>query len=71
MDKIIQQTLTKFLNPFETCGSSRTFHYNNLQHSPMDDHSQRICLIKTLPRRKPSGKESMEKEKEYSTLVFL
>ena len=26
---------------------------NNSQHSPLDDYSQRICLVKTLPRKNP------------------
>ena len=46
-----------------------------LQHSLLDDHLIRICLVKTLPSKKPAGKEKkkkpMAKEIEYSILMNL
>jgi hypothetical protein len=52
-------------------GLSCVFPPNNSQdyysqHSSLDDHLLRICLIKTLLRKNP-----IVKEKEYSILVNL
>ena len=44
-------------------------NFIHLQHSPLDDHSLRICLVKTLPKKNLMGKKKLARGKEYNILV--
>ena len=44
-------------------------NFLHLQHSPLDDHSLRICLVKTLPKKNLMGKKELARGKEYNILV--
>ena len=44
-------------------------NFLHLQHSPLDDHSLRICLVKTLPKKNLMGKKKLARGKEYNILV--
>ena len=46
-------------------------NFIHLQHSPLDDHSLRICLIKNLPRKNPVGKNQWRRKKSTVFLCHL
>ena len=61
--------LKNITSPLYESNITHSCNFLHLQHSPLDDHSLRICLVKTLPKKNLVGKKKLARGKEYNILV--